>query len=109
MTNQDIALSLLTGLSGLEVSQYREEDKIIPIELRATDQYRDNFDKLESLNIYIQATGQSIPLKQVATIVPEFQPPKIMRRDAAKNNHSTSGVDAQIQPLPQLMPKLFHG
>lgn len=98
MTNQDIAVSLLSSLSGLEVSQYREEDKIIPIELRATKQYRNNFDKLESLNVYVQATGQSVPLKQVATIVPEFQPGKIMRRNKIKT------ITIQTEVLPGTTP-----
>ena len=35
VTSQDIALSLQTALSGLEGTQYREDDKVIPVTLRS--------------------------------------------------------------------------
>ncbi|MGD9580484.1 MAG: efflux RND transporter permease subunit [Vampirovibrionia bacterium] len=94
ITNQDIAISLQTSLSGFEVTQYREDDKIIPVTLRAEKKYRNNFSQLEDLNVYIQATGESIPLKQVANIIPVWQPAKILRRDRLR----TVTVQAELEP-----------
>ena len=68
VTNQDIAISLQTALSGFETTQYREEDEIIPVTLRSSAASRTDLTKLESLNVYAQASGQSVPLSQVADL-----------------------------------------
>jgi multidrug efflux pump subunit AcrB len=84
VTNLDIALSLQTILSGIEISQFREEDKAIPITLRADAADRHDIGKLETLDIYSQTTGRSVPLKQVADIEVFWEPSKILRRDRLK-------------------------
>ncbi len=94
VTSQDIAVSLQTGLSGLELTEYREEDKIIPVMLRTEAAYRRDMGKLESLNVYVQATGKSVPLKQVADVELEWQPAKIVRKDRLK----TITVSAELDP-----------
>ncbi len=81
VTNKDIAVSLQSAFSGLNLSQYREEDELIPITLRTTKNYREGLGKIESINVYSQMTGKSVPLSQVASIKPEWQPSRIMRRD----------------------------
>jgi multidrug efflux pump subunit AcrB len=94
VTNQDIALSLQAGLSGFEMSEYREEDELIPITLRSVAADRHDIGKVESLNVYAQASGQSVPLKQVADLAVAWEPAKIMRRDRLK----TITVSSQVQP-----------
>jgi multidrug efflux pump subunit AcrB len=94
VTNQDIALSLQAGLSGFEMSEYREEDDLIPITLRSVAADRHDAGKLESLNVYAQASGQSVPLKQVADVEVAWEPAKIMRRDRLK----TVTISSQLQP-----------
>jgi multidrug efflux pump subunit AcrB len=94
VTNQDIALSLQAGLSGFEMSEYREEDDLIPITLRSVAADRHDVGKLESLNVYAQASGQSVPLKQVADVEVAWEPAKIMRRDRLK----TVTISSQLQP-----------
>jgi len=94
LTNADVALSLQTVLSGYESTQYREEDEVIPIILRSVGADRKDIGKLESLNIYVQSTGQSVPLKQVADIEVVWQPSKIFRRDRLK----TVTVECDIEP-----------
>jgi multidrug efflux pump subunit AcrB len=81
LTNQDIALSLVAYLSGQTVGDYREKDQTIPIVLKAEGNENDHFEKLESLSIYSQSSGNSVPLSQVATVIPEWQYAKILRRD----------------------------
>lgn len=84
ITNQDIAISLQTILSGFKVTEYREDDKVIPVMLRSIAADRNDIGKLENLNIYSMNTGRSVPLSQVADLEIEYQPSVIMRRDRLK-------------------------
>ena len=84
VTSQDIAVSLQTILSGIEVTQFRENDKAIPIIIRSIKDNRSDLGRLETLSIYSIRTGKSIPLKQVADLKIEWGPSKIMRRDRSK-------------------------
>ncbi len=80
VTNQDVALSLQTVLSGITTTEYREDDKIIPVTLRSVGADRLNLQKLDSLNVFSQVTGSSVPLKQVADLEVAWQPGNIRRR-----------------------------
>ncbi|MCP4711478.1 MAG: efflux RND transporter permease subunit, partial [Planctomycetes bacterium] len=71
-----------------------EDDKVIPIVLRSQARYRENIDKLESLNIYSQATGRPVTLRQVADIDMAWQPSGIFRRDRLK----TVTVSCKLDP-----------
>ncbi len=84
LTSRDVAISLQSILSGYEATQFREDDKLIPVTLRSVSADRDDLGKLESHNIYVQSTGNSVPLKQVADVVVEWEPSKIFRRDRLK-------------------------
>ena len=92
VSSKDIAISLQTGLSGLELTQYREGDDVIPVIMRTVENDRKNLRKLESLSVYSQASGVSVPLKQVADIKVIWEPALILRRNRAK----TVTIGAQI-------------
>ncbi len=92
LTNQDIAVSLQTLLSGFQTTEYREGDKIIPVTMRTIAKDRDDIDKVESLNIYSLQTGKAVPLRQVADIELVWQPSKIMRRDRYKTVTISAGL-----------------
>lgn len=94
ISSQDVAVSLQTNLSGFEITQYREDDKVIPVTLRSVEADRKDIGKLESLNIYSMTTGRSVPLKQVADIEISWQPSQILRRDRLK----TVTVQSELQP-----------
>ncbi len=81
VTSQDIATSLQTLLGGMEVGRFREEDKSIPIVIRREASNTPEIDRLETMNLYNQQTGQSVPLKQVADIELAWEASKILRRD----------------------------
>ena len=57
VTNQDIAISLQTALSGFVTTQFREEDEIIPVSLRSAEANRTDVTKMTSLNVYAQTPG----------------------------------------------------
>lgn len=93
LTSRDIAVSLQTILSGIQTTEYREEDELIPVTLRSVAADRKDIGKLESHNIYVQRTGQSVPLKQVADINIAWQPGKIIRRDRVRTITVQSNID----------------
>lgn len=84
ISSQDIAVSLQTVLSGFVTGYFREDDKSIPIMMRSYDSDQQTFETLETLNIYSQSSGKTVPLIQVANIEPVFQYAKILRYDLFK-------------------------
>ena len=81
ISSQDVAVSLQTVMSGFTTTEYREGTKIIPVTLRSVAADREDLGKIESMNVYAQATGRAVPLKQVADLEIEWQPSRILRRD----------------------------
>ncbi len=94
VSSKDIAISLQTGMVGLELTQYREQEDVIPILMRSTEADRQDISKLEALAVYSQASGVAVPLKQVADIEVVWEPATIYRRDRLK----VVTVGAQIEP-----------
>ncbi|MFI1743084.1 efflux RND transporter permease subunit [Thalassobellus sediminis] len=84
VTNQDIATSLQTVLDGFQAGEYREGDKSIPIVMKSNQSKQQSLSSLESLNIYAQSSGKSVPLLQVASIIPQWQYSKIKRVDLTR-------------------------
>ncbi|MGB0711965.1 MAG: efflux RND transporter permease subunit [Gammaproteobacteria bacterium] len=94
VSSEDIAASLQTGLSGLELTEYREGEDVIPVLLRSRVAEMRDFNKVRSLSVYSQTTGDSVPLKQVADIEVEWNPAKVLRRDGVR----VVTVGAQLAP-----------
>ncbi len=99
ITNRDIAISLQSVLSGYQATDYREGDEVIPVTMRSVAADRKDFGKLESLNVYSQSTGHSVPLKQVADLEVEWQPAKIFRRDRLKSVKIHSDLALGVTPV----------
>jgi len=109
VSSKDIAMSLQTGLSGVELSQYREGDTVIPITMRTKAGDRQNIRKIQALAVYSQSTGASVPLTQVAEIELVWQPAKILRRNRLKTVTIGGQIDASItanQAFNELLPWL---
>lgn len=94
ITSDDVAYSLKASLSGIEMTEYREDDKLIPITLRSIAADRQDIQKLDGTSIYSQSTGESVPLKQVADVSMVFEPGIIERRDRSR----TLTLKAQLMP-----------
>mgnify|MGYP000002585718 CR=1 FL=1 len=108
LSSRDIANSLQTGLSGMELTKYREGDELIPITLRSIAGDRQDIGKLEAMVVYSQATGRSVPLKQVADIEVVWESAQILRRDrlkAVKVGAQIEGITAN-EGFAQLVPWL---
>lgn len=94
ISNQDIATSLETVLEGFQTGEYREDDKSIPIIMRSNAIQQQTLASLESMNVYAQNSGRSVPLLQVASIIPEWQYAKIRRLDINRTIDITSELRA---------------
>ncbi len=81
VSSQDIAVSLRTVLEGFETGEFREDDKSIPILMRNESSQQQTLAALETMDVFAQSTGRSVPLLQVASIVPQWQYSKIRRLD----------------------------
>lgn len=90
VTSSDIATSLQTVLDGFQTGEYREDDKSIPILMRSGDSQQQSLASLETLNVYSQGSGKSVPLLQVASIVPAWQYAKIKRLDLRRTINISS-------------------
>lgn len=93
VTSEDVAYSLRTSLAGIELTQYREEDKLIPVKLRTVAADREDVGKLDGMSVYAQSSGDRVPLKQVADVRLVFEPGMIERRDRER----TLTLNVQLQ------------
>ncbi|GAA6203691.1 efflux RND transporter permease subunit [Thalassotalea sp. SU-HH00458] len=120
LTSTEIADALQTYFSGAQITEFREEDEIIPIVLRAQEAERHNLDRLRTLNVYSEKTGKAVPLFQVATFAPVNQFSVIYHEDMfrtisveARNNNMAAEdlqliIDDKIQALAADLPINHH-
>ncbi len=107
VTNQDIATSLQTVLDGFSTGEYRENDKSIPIVMLSDQSKQQSLASLETLNIYAQSSGKSVPLLQVASIIPQWQYTRVKRLNLTRTinisselaaDGNASAITAEITP-----------
>ena len=107
VTSSDVAASLLTVLDGFNTGSYREDNNSIPIVMRSGENQQQTLATLESLDVYAQHSGRSVPLTQVASIIPEWQYSKIKRLDLIRSiniecelreSGNASEITAEITP-----------
>jgi multidrug efflux pump subunit AcrB len=92
LTNQDVAISLLTSLSGFDVGEFRDEDQSIPITMKRLESEELSYDDIENINVFSQTKGVSRPLSQVAEIEIPWQYSRILRRDLQRSMTIQAGV-----------------
>ena len=107
LTNADIAKSLESAISGVALTEYREDDELIPMVLRS--EVAKNLDLIgtEAFNVYSQSTGVSVPLEQVANVYVEWEPSIIFRRNRLdtvtvfsdlEKGFTPTNIDQKIMP-----------
>ena len=109
VTNQDVAISLRTALSGFETTQYREAGASIPVLLRSTIASHADPTMLDSLTVHSQATGRAVPLLQVADPEVVWESSTVRRRNRIRTVTVSSDVDPSVTPgevVAQLRPWL---
>ncbi|MEM6523759.1 MAG: efflux RND transporter permease subunit [Bacteroidota bacterium] len=107
VTNQDIATSLQTVLDGFQAGEFREDDKSIPILILSDQDQQQSLASLETVNVYAQNSGKSVPLVQVASIFPQWQYTRVKRLDLTRtviisseltDDGNASAIMAEMNP-----------
>jgi len=94
VSSDDVAYSLRANLEGQQLSQFRDEDDLVPIVLRADVSDREDISKLDGLSVYSQSSGDIVPLRQVADVKLAFEAGVIEHRDRVK----TLSLKVQLKP-----------
>ena len=95
VSNDDVATAMQTYLTGIDTTNYREKDQLIPIVLRSERGENNSVDltMIANVSVYSQANGRSVPLSQVAALDLQWQAAKILRRDRLKTVTVSSYLD----------------
>ncbi|MFK3798776.1 MULTISPECIES: efflux RND transporter permease subunit [unclassified Pseudomonas] len=108
VTTADLSRFLQSQLTGSSVSQYREDDELIEILLRGTEQERHALGGLASLSVPT-ANGASVALSQVATLEYGFEEGIIWHRNRLPNVTIRADIYGKEQPatlVNQILPTL---
>jgi multidrug efflux pump len=108
VTTADLSRFLQSQLTGSSVSQYREDDELIEILLRGTEQERHELGALSSLSVPT-ANGSSVALSQVATLEYGFEEGIIWHRNRLPNVTIRADIYGKEQPatlVNQIWPTL---
>ena len=90
VTNEDIAISLQTGLSGYSAGTFREDQDSLTILMRSRQFSTQTLQDLENINVFVQSSGKAVPLSQVARIIPKWDYAKIMHYGLSRSITITS-------------------
>ncbi|MFJ3483978.1 efflux RND transporter permease subunit [Pseudomonas sp. NPDC090202] len=108
VTTADLSRFLQSQLTGSSVSQYREDDELIEILVRGTEQERHELGGLASLSVPT-ANGSSVALSQVATLEYGFEEGIIWHRNRLPNVTIRADIYGKEQPatlVNQILPTL---
>ena len=93
LSSQAVARILNTVISGIPVTQVRDDIYLVDVVVRATDEQRVSLDTLRTLQVPLPG-GRTVPLSQFATFEYEQEYPLVWRRDRVP----TLTVQADITP-----------
>ncbi len=101
VTSRDVARALYTQMDGLPVTEYREGDLAIPVVFRTVPEERRSSGDLWNVQVTSSATGNVVPLTQIADIEGEWGFFRVSRR----NQERTLTVEFKHETLlaPELM------
>ncbi|HSR64345.1 MAG TPA: efflux RND transporter permease subunit, partial [Xanthomonadaceae bacterium] len=108
VSSEAVAHFLAGSLSGLHVSTYREGNELVEMLLRGSDVDRDRLDLLGSLAVPT-ASGQSVPLAQIARLEPGFEEGIVWHRDRLPTVTVRADLRDALQPATvaaQIAPTL---
>lgn len=80
LSSQQIAATLATVVSGMPVTQVRDDIYLIDVVARATDEQRVSLDTLSTLQVALP-NGRTVPLSQFVTVSFGQDQPLVWRRD----------------------------
>ena len=77
---QDVAQAIAGSFEGRRIGVYREDDKLLPLVLRAPEAERDDVARLENVQIWSPTAKRWIPLRQVISGFETVEVDDIVRR-----------------------------
>jgi multidrug efflux pump subunit AcrB len=98
VTNLDVALSSIAGVSGLPLTTLREGNRQIPVVARVRAEERASLDDLRNLYVTSIRSAARVPLSQIASLTTVMEPEKIRRR-----NHFRT-ITVAAFPGPGVLP-----
>ena len=96
LSNQDVATSLTAAFDGFQVTEYREQDKVIPTLLRAKGTMKNGQRRVGALAVFSDRDDRSVPLGQVAQLKTAFEPPLIRRKDKVRSVEVLANITDDI-------------
>ena len=113
LTNAVIAQQLAAGFEGAPVTTFWEGDRDVQVVLRLNPAERQSFQNMADTYVMSPVTGAKVPLEAVATLSPDWQPGRIVRRNGVRTlsvrafpsgNHLASEILADARKQLDAMP-----
>jgi multidrug efflux pump subunit AcrB len=98
LTNKDVAISSVSGMSGLPVSNLREGSELVPVVSRLRIDERASLTNIEDLYVYAFQGTNKIPLREVSTITRQLGDEKIARHNQFRT------ITVMCFPIPGALP-----
>ncbi len=108
VSNTEVAAALLTAHEGYPVTDFRAEQKRIPVKMRATDADRRALRGLNDLVVPSQTTGEKVPLSAFATLEPRWAPGVVHHADGQRTVTVLSDVHGRLasEVLREAWPRI---
>jgi multidrug efflux pump subunit AcrB len=84
LTNTAIAQQLAVGFEGAPVTTFWEGDRGVDVVLRLDPAERQSFQNVTDTYVMSPVTGAKVPLEAVASLSPDWQPGRIVRRNGVR-------------------------
>jgi outer membrane protein TolC len=84
LTNAIIAQQLAAGFEGAPVTTFWEGDRDVEVVLRLDPAERQSFQNVADTYVMSPVTGAKVPLEAVASLSPDWQPGRIVRRNGVR-------------------------
>jgi multidrug efflux pump subunit AcrB/outer membrane protein TolC len=97
-TNANLAQQLAMGFEGVPVASYWEGDRALAITLRLAENERKSFDNVGDLYVQSPTSGASVPVRSIATLTPEWQSGRIVRRNGVRTITVRSFAEGETLP-----------
>ncbi|MEM9079146.1 MAG: efflux RND transporter permease subunit [Verrucomicrobiota bacterium] len=107
LSTQSLGAALSLQYEGTPATNYREDDKSIPVLLRSKEDFRENLDQIRDLPVFGAQSG-IIPLSQAADIRIDFQPGAIERYNTTREMNVKCRVSGRFssEALAEIQPKV---
>ena len=116
LSSSSVTRALAGAVSGVQIGQYRENDRLVDVVLRAPAAERDSLDALGELPV-ATASGRSVPVAQVARLAESLEEPILWRRsreltltvradivDGVQAPDVTSAIDPTLADIRSALP-----